>query len=275
MKKTFLIPVDFTEVSEIAIAHAAEILKASEGKLLLYHFVKNSKELLAEKDRMNELRDRVQEDYPEIEVKMRIRIGDMIEGIGNAALENNAEMVVMGTHGLKGLQYITGSHVLKVVANCEVPVIIVQRETKLTGAYKNILLPMNTDEDSKQKLTYAKHLAKYFGAKIFLLAQDDKDEFLHNKIERDINFSKQYFEEADIEFEVGTVDADNVHLSQEYAINHDINLLVIMNKADAAYTFFDHTVQKIITNKAHIPVLLINPKSTSFVSIFGNYAGQG
>ena len=136
---------------------------------------------------------------------------------------------------------------------------------------------MTIDKNSKQKLNYAKHLALYFDSKIYLLPQYEKDEFLRNKVERDINFSKQYFEEAELEYEVATLKeaGDDFEDYLKYSQDKEIDLVVFMNQPESAYTLFDAKVQRVITNKSNIPVLLINPKSTSFVTIFGNYSGQG
>jgi len=277
MKKTILTPVDYSEVSDVAVSHAAKILKASKGDLLLFHVVNTAKQLFVAQRKLKIFTAKVQAKFPDISVKSRVRIGDVYDDIGNAALENNAELIVMGTHGLKGFQIITGSRALKVVSNSEVPIIIVQKKTKTKGDFENILVPMTIDKDSKQKLTYAKLLASYFDSKIFLLPQYEKDEFLRNKVERDINFSKQYFEEANIQYEVATLkeSGDDFEDYLKYSKDKEIDLVVFMNQAESAYTLFDARIQRIITNKSNIPVLLINPKSTSFVTVFGNYSGQG
>lgn len=276
MKKTILTPVDYSEVSNVAIANAAKILKETKGDLLLFHVVKTTKQLFAAQRKLKIFAAKVQAKYPDIMVKSLARIGDVFDDIGNAALENYAELIVMGTHGLKGFQIITGSRALKVMANSEVPIIIVQKKTKIKGTFKNILVPMTIDKNSKQKLNYVKHLALYFDSKIFLLPQYEKDEFLRNKVERDINFSKQYFKDAELEYEVVKTKAkDEFEDYLKYAKEHEIDLVVFMNQPESAYTLFDTKVQRVITNKSNIPVLLINPKSTSFVTIFGNYSGQG
>lgn len=276
MKKTILTPVDFSKVGQNAIGHAAGILATTGGDLLLFRVVKDSKELFVAKKKMNRFRAIVQEQYPDINVKSLLRIGDYFEGIGRAALENSAELIVMGTHGLKGLQFITGSRALKVVSNSEVPIIIVQKDSVIKKGYKHILVPMTLDKNSKQKLNYAKHLALYFNSKIFLLAPDETDEFLKNKISRDINFSKQYFKEANLDYQV-ELNPGIKTLEQylDYSKEKEIDLIVFMNQPESAFILFDDRVQRVITNKANIPVLLINPKKTGFATIFGNYSGQG
>ena len=46
------------------------------------------------------------------------------------ASEIDAEMVIMGTHGIKGMQKFFGSWALKVIANSKVPFIVIQEPPK-------------------------------------------------------------------------------------------------------------------------------------------------
>lgn len=276
MKKTILTPTDFSEVANVAIDHAAQFLKASKGELILLHVVKDSAELFKAKRKMNNFLPAVREKYPFISIRSLLRIGDIYEDIGHAALENDAELIVMGTHGLQGLQIITGSRALKVISSSEVPILVVQKETTLRNNYHSILLPMTLEKDSKQKLSYVKHLALYFGSKVYLLAKEEKDEFLNNKIRRDMNFSEAYFSEANVPHQSDYLNqSDNVESYMDYAEQNEIDMLVFMNNPESVYTLFDAKLQRLITNKSKLPVLLINPRSTSFVTVFGNYSGQG
>jgi len=206
-------------------------------------------------------------------MKFIVRIGDIFEAVGNAALENNVQLIIMGTHGLKGFQFLTGSNALRVVANSEVPFIIVQKDTKVVDGYKNILVPMNLDEDSKQKLAYARNMALFFGSKIHLIAQDEDDEYLHNKIIRDINYSEKYFTDAGVEYEVDVMKpSKNLDPYLDYAVKKNIDLVVILNQSNSVFNLFGDEIQKAITNKNCLPVMLINPVNTRIVSVFANYS---
>ena len=81
---------------------------------------------------------------------------------------------------------------------------------------------------------------------------------------------------AGIDFEAHQLEKKNdVNSYIDFASKHAIDLFVIMNHDDALLPIISNNVQDIITNKLRIPTLLINPKSTSNISIFGNYSGGG
>ncbi len=74
---------------------------------------------------------RFQDEYFEgaSNVSFKIRVGDPVEEIINAAKEEDAGLVVMGTHGRKGLEHaLMGSVTELVIRSCEVPVITLRLE---------------------------------------------------------------------------------------------------------------------------------------------------
>ncbi len=107
-EKNILTPVDFTEVSEFAIDHSVHIAESINANLLLLHIVKEASEIKKSRQKLQVHLDELKDKYPTVQVKGIIRIGDIYNDISNAALENDAQMIVMGTHGLKGFHFITG-----------------------------------------------------------------------------------------------------------------------------------------------------------------------
>jgi len=275
-KRIVLTPVDFTEVSEFAIDHAIHIAMSMDAKVILLHIVKEAGEMKKAKQMLQVHVDEQKDKYPDIAIEGVIRIGDIYTDITNAATENNAQIIVMGTHGLQGFQFITGSRALKVVRDSEIPFLIVQKGAPSFNGYKKILVPLSLEKDSKQILSYVKAVANNFKSKAYITVPKEKDEFLLNKLKRDLSYSEQFFKDAGIEFEAHQLEKKNeVDTYIDFAKKYDIDLFVIMNHDDAILPIISNNVQDIITNKLKIPTLLINPKSTTNITIFGNYSGGG
>lgn len=275
-KKIILTPVDFTEVSEFAIDHSAHLAKSIGADLLLLHIVKEAGEIKKAKQKLQVHLDEINQQDSDLEIKGIIRIGDIYNDISNAAVENGANLIVMGTHGLKGFQFITGSRALKVVGDSEIPFLIVQKDTPKFEGYNNILVPLSLEKDTKQKLSYTATIAKYFNSKVYITVPKENDEFLLNKLNRDLAYSEQYFKEHGIEYVGEKLEHKNeVGSYLEFASKHDISLFVIMNHSDSILPVISNNVQEIITNKDKIPTLLINPVSTTSISVLGNYLGAG
>lgn len=273
-EKTLLTPVDFTEVSEYAIVHAVEMAKSINAKVILLHIVKDGSEIKKARQKLQVHMDELSEKYPDVTIQSIIRIGDIYNDVSNAAIENGAHLIIMGTHGMKGAQFLTGSRALKVVGDSEVPFLIIQKGLPDFSGIDNILVPLTLEKYTKQKLSHVKFIAKYFDSKAILTVPKEKDEFLRNKLTRDLKYSEQYFKEAGIPYEGFEVDGKNevdsyINLVDKY----NIDLIVVMNHSEGLFPAIGNSVQEIITNKKKVPIFLINPLSTSSISVLGNYSG--
>lgn len=274
-EQIILTPVDFTEVSEFAIDHSIHIAKRNNAKLILLHIIKEASEMQKAQQKLQVHVDELKINYPDVDIQGIIRIGDIYTDIADAAAENNARIIVMGTHGLKGFQFITGSRALKVVGDSKIPFLIVQKDSPKFNGYKSIMVPLSLEKDSKQKLSYVKTIAQNFGSKVYITVPKENDEFLKNKLTRDLAYSKQFFKESGIEYEGHQLDKKNeVDAYLDFIKNYPIDAIVLMNHNDSIFPLFNNEVQEMITNKERIPVLLINPKMTSVMSNFFNTMGE-
>jgi len=268
MKKVYLAPTDFTEVGENAVNHAATLAKDTGASLIVLHVVSKAEEVSAARAKLTKVAAETSEKFG-IETKIEVRIGNIFEDIGNTAAEEDARLIIMGTHGLKGLQYITGSNALKVITNSKAPFVVVQKK-QATTPYQNIVMPIDINKETKQKLKFATEMAKYFGSKVHIIVPKESDEFLVNKLERNLAFAKNYLEENGIEF--GTEVGDGGAFDKEvisYAVEVDADLITIMNLTEdnLLHLFGNEYEQKIITNEPQIPVMVVNPKSIATFDI--------
>ncbi len=120
----------------------------------------------------------------------------------------------MGTHGAKGMQRFTGSYALKVITNSIVPFIIVQEKRPESDGYADILLPLDLENATKQKLSYAAEIAKHFNSKIHLVFETVDDEALKAKLAGNIIFAKKYLTERNISFSTKIADGDGDFLKK-------------------------------------------------------------
>src|SRR5690606_2465597 len=99
-------------------------------------------------------------------------------------------------------QHLTGSHALKVVTHSSVPFVIVQeKEVKETG-YDDIVVPLDFNKETKQKLVLVANMATYFNSRVHVIIPDETDEFLRNKVLSNIQFAKKFFSEREIDYTV-------------------------------------------------------------------------
>ena len=264
-----LVPVDFTPVSSTAVNHALAVGKAFQSEIHLLHIV-------AKKGSFSEARTRLEafaaEHLADFEgvVKTTVRIGNLFDDIDDVSVEMDANLVMMGTHGLKGMQFITGGRALKIVRECSVPFIISQSRPIRETGYDDIVVPLDLHQDTKQKLAVVAEMATYFKGRVHIISPAEEDEFLQNQLRRNVEFASDYFEERKIECTTKISEHAGASFVKDvirYAASIEADLISIMNFHEKSLMgILGQTYeQQIITNEAEIPVMVLNPFETRVI----------
>lgn len=283
--KRILVPIDFSDTSLKALDEAIYMAKLTKATLTLLHVAEtvfpmdlNASEHYAVT--INNLSEHEQEVFKraaeylkklktklhnesEVEVNTIATAGWVKDEILDTAEKIKADIIVMGTHGVKGFkEFILGSNTFRVVNEADIPVISVQKHTETPG-FKKILVPFRDKPHSREKVDPAIYMAKLYGATIQVLGIDTGDtEQDYNKIEREANQIKRIVESHDVNCEVDVRTTD--YLSDKilkYAEERGSDLIVIMAQLDresVSELFMGPLAQQIV-NHSKIPVLSIEP----------------
>jgi len=278
-KKIILVPSDFSKVGQMALNHAIKVAKITKAHVNLLHIVPKSDMLTEAREKLRIAQEMALGDY-NFEIETTARVGTIFEDIADFAGELEATLVMMGTHGLRGLQFITGGRAIRIVTSGTTPFIIVQERPIRDNGYDDIVVPLDLHKETKQKLSLVADMAKYFESRVHIIIPGEKDEFLRNAAERNLKYAESFFTEADIPHTSRISDKKSDDFDEaiiDFATEIDADLISIMNLPENSLTNLigGNYVQNIITNKAHIPVLVLNPKETTNISIFGAYSGAG
>jgi nucleotide-binding universal stress UspA family protein len=265
--KKILVPTDFTVVADCALNHAATLGKVIQAEVNLLHVVEKTEGAAGAKEKLEAQIAKVKADYPDVVFNYHTRIGSIFEDIGDAAAEIGATMIIMGTHGMKGLQYLIGSNALRVITNSSVPFVVVQERKIREDGYKHIVVPLDLHKETRQKLTLVGDMAKYFGSRVHLITPNEDDEFLSNQLKRNIQFGHQYLKDRGIEHEA-TIAREGEDFAKEVirlSIKVDADMIAIMNlKQNSLLGMLGGSYeQDMITNEPQIPVMCMNPKDTT------------
>ena len=145
--RTILVPSDFSECSEAALRYGLELARRFDARLHLLHVVQDpltqpwaaegfSAPLFEVVDRwQREAKERLRLSVPEAD-RGRVTVASTVAWpyaeILRYAIEHNADLIVMGTHGRAGMTHVLlGSIAEKVVRRAPCPVLTVhhpQRE---------------------------------------------------------------------------------------------------------------------------------------------------
>ena len=185
------------------------------------------------------------------------------------------ELVVMGTHGMTGLQRFTGSWALKVIRGSRVPFLVVQ-DMPVGDKMNNIVFPIDFKKENKEKIKWAHYLCSIYKAKIHIIHPLVTDKLFRKRIYSNIVFAKKYFENTDLNFTIRAVGKkiDFANETIEYAQQNNSNVILIMTSK--TLTFADYIMgpseQQIIANSAKIPVMVVNPRPKELA---GNFSATG
>ncbi len=125
--KNIIALVDFTRVSEAAIAQGGKIARTTKAKLTLLH-VASEEERKNEEDLISELNvsAEVLGDQP-INTELHIEFGDFQSAIADILVRLKADLVLIGTHGIRGIQRnLFSKNIAKLVQELKVPSMVVQ-----------------------------------------------------------------------------------------------------------------------------------------------------
>ena len=154
----FIVPYDFTSISRTALDHAFQYSKTVNAEIELFHVIGKQDEEREVERKFNDLIASL-DDSEKAMVNFKIKVGDIYTDIGKEAEEGDAQLLVMGTHGAKGLQKLFGSHAIKVITNASTPFIVTQSKGPEAGI-KRIILPVDLTKESVQIVGFATKVAK-------------------------------------------------------------------------------------------------------------------
>lgn len=266
-KKLIVVPWDFTPVAESALAHAVKIARMIGNDICLLHIVDSDIKVRAEGEKKTLLNHVAAENSKKYNMSIAAQIskGSIFTEIAEFANSKEASLVVMGTHGMKGMQKLTGSWALKVIVKSKVPFIVVQEPPVDEGRYHNIVFPVDFRVEDKEKMGMAIFMGKYFDSKIHILKTIAKDRSLSKKVNVNMNFAIKYLIQNNIEYEIH--DMPHGKFAQHVIdFGHEIKADLILIMTTKNITVADYVIgaseQYIIANSSKIPVCCVNPKAS-------------
>ncbi len=179
-------PTDFSRCAKQALGHAVHFARLYDAELQVLHamvlmqddpfYLPNNEEIYQQlKDLANSRLSTTIKALQADDLKIKQA---QVRGISTApailgyAKENDIDLIVMGTHGRRGLGHLLlGSVAEEVVRLASCPVLTIrEREAPMpVEMMQRILVPVDFSEHSKQALIYAKEIAAFYKARLQLL----------------------------------------------------------------------------------------------------------
>ena len=269
--KLILVPTDFTKAGDNAFQHALAIAKRSNDGVMLLHIQSNQTEkLLKAIDRLpHELETHLSElcktatDQTGVKCEYTIVKGDIFEEINDEASNPNYRLMVIGTHGTRGVrQNLFGADILKIVRESPLPVIVVPKEAEIRNGYEVIVFPYGGHHTYRNKINATAFIAELFGSEVHIYSVDRPQEENSKQTEINIKNACKTFTEKGIPFK-------EVHEEQElfspgfakqtvnYAKKVNSNLISVMSVPSKEYNYIsDSDKEYLINNSENITLLM-------------------
>jgi len=280
--KRILVPTDFSEISLEALDYAAMIANVAGAEIMLLHVFESYSHntMLDMRVDFTEIMEKgIEEKFKTIKsknpnlasvpIRSRVISGKIHSEIDRIAKEEDAKLIVMGTHGVSGItnigKYIIGSNAYRTMQNAPCPIITL-REKPFRRQIKNIVVPVDSTPESAKKIGIATRWAKFFNATVHLLAVTAFFEELYVDV-KDVT-DKVKEAEMMLRDEGVPVEAKIIRhqapsesvLEHSIKVGADLILIVSGQESHLSEMLFGSSARNIIS-ESHIPVLSVNIKT--------------
>jgi nucleotide-binding universal stress UspA family protein len=270
IERPVIVPWDFSQVAENAFQHAVNISKALNREILLLHIVHEEKDISSKLSEMDASAEKLGNEYG-TKPQTQVVSGSIFKAIGDTSKDLKAEMIIMGTHGMKGAQKLFGSKALKVVVSSRIPFYIVQGPPA-KDKISTILLPIDFKHENKEKANWIYYLARNFGSKFIILKSKAKDKGFKRKIQSNMKYIESFLKGHDVAYEIVTSEGKESFKKEiiTCAKQHEADLILVMATRDIKWVDYllGAPEQYLIANPEGLPVMAMNPKPAKIAGGF-------
>ena len=290
--KNILIPYDFSETAALALEHAVFMAKLCKAQISLLHVIETysftsaishafsksqaefeSKIEESTKAKLQEIADAIHKKSA-IQVKFTTEVGSIYKQIVKVAHDIHANMIIMGTHGASGFsEFLMGSNSFRVVTSSPCPVITVQSHAKKIG-FKDIVLPIDDSNVSRQKVVFAVEVARHYSSTIHIAGlRTNKSADFSRKFDIKVHQVEDYIKEHKLTSTKKMFNGDDLAtMSLKYAEEINADLVIIMTEQEANPGFFGiGSAAQTLVNHSKIPVMSVRPMATDASKITVSY----
>jgi len=272
--KHLLVPIDFSNDSINALEHAIMIANHLSSGIRLIHVKRKNADYDASfnlRDFDEVLKSGVLDNFDRIiqlykkelvgDFEYRIREGRIYTEICHQAKYGDAEMIVMGTHGVSGFEERwVGSNAFRIVSNASVPVLTI-RGSFPSRMVKKIIMPIDISKESRHKVPFVTELALIFGAELHVIdIREDNKVATRKTLNEYTDQVMAYLKRRKVSCVRESLKGKSLsNMVIEYALMNDADLITVMiDQSERSNLFFGEPSAQQMVNHSPIPVLSIN-----------------
>ena len=278
-----LVPIGFSEQSIIALGQAFNLAKIKNSDVVLLSVIEGQSmiESLFLDDKSDELKAKVKSKLEDIasvysakygvDTDTMVAKGRVYEEVNKVADMISADLIVMGTNGVNSKSKFIGSNAEKVVRLSKCPVITIKGKSHRDGC-ENIILPLDLEKQTKEKVTYALEYARYWDATIRIVSvilRDNNE--VRSKLIKNIKQVEQFILDAGVKCTSEIIEGEKKITLGDFVFDYekkfDADMIMIMTKKEELTLSNNISVTaRYIINNSDIPVMSIRPKEVKHIT---------
>lgn len=271
--KGIIVGTDFSESSINALKHATTIADKAKCDITLVWVKTPGTSLGLMADNVKEYTDlafkkleKVADDHQSLMPKGKKIITKVLEGKVSSAIaceasESNADLVIVGAHGISGEEEMfIGNNAYRTVMAVNCPVLTIRNNTKVSRALTDILVPIDLSEETRQKLPIAVKFAKLFAAKIHVLGlYTSSNREIRQIVDSYLFTVDRFLKGKNVRYQL--YKRESFHITQttvEFAKEIDANLIITMTEqtSDVSGIWLGAQARELVNNCC-FPVLSV------------------
>jgi len=276
-----LVPIGFSDQSIVALEQALNLAKIKNSQVVLLTVIEEKHSILdifLDNDideekikqklliKINDLASNYSQKY-DVKIETMIAKGSVYEKVCEVADMISSDLIVMGTNGSpQGItKKFIGSNAEKVVRSSKCPVITIKGQYHKNGC-ENIILPLDLEKETKEKVSYALEYARYWNSTVRIVSvvlRDNED--IRNKLRSNLDLVEDFISKAGVNCSSELLEAkEKITLSEailDYEKRLNSDLIMIMTKKEESLSDSLSVTARNLIYHSEIPVMSIHPKS--------------
>jgi nucleotide-binding universal stress UspA family protein len=244
------------------VIEQAAILSSSSGSsLVLLNIADRSADLASIKVKLAGKAIKASVKY-NVTCDSKVREGSIFNEIHAEAEEQDYLLVVIGTHGVRGLkQKLIGADILKIITKLPVPTLVVQSSSPFRTSFSKIVLPVATHQAYENILLAVVMIGNLFKSEVHIYSIERPGFGWPEPLKRNLEKTKEIFDENGIRYirvnEKQTVlSVGFARQTLQYSKKTGADLIAMMSVSSEEYHYFaDQDKENLLTNDSGIPVL--------------------
>ncbi|MBQ7984341.1 MAG: universal stress protein [Bacteroidales bacterium] len=267
MRKEIIVGIDFSNASLTALRLSIDIANRTDCNVLMLWVQTAEKDPLEAEETFKELCRSFTPSLNGKEITYKIVQGKRVHTtINKTVKEREPYMLIIGTNGNSGFdERFAGANAFKTLSDCPVPVLLLRENFNFNKPLENIILPIDSTLDTRQKVPWTIEFAHMFPQSCIrvlgLLSYSGKT--IRDEVRSYVSSVEKLLDQKGLNYTVDIRESDNSTLTTlDYAKEVDADMIVIMTEQEKTLSnlFFLGPYAQQMINLSPYPVLTIAPK---------------